>query len=187
MFKIHERVSHFQSTSGDCSSPLSYPIEVIIIVVCCLLGLAWAIYNIFQVEKINVRGGFNGETATNPKHLTSHQENTLLELGDKISEVNVSICRAPKNSWKQNIQSVSSSSSLCSSLSLSWLNKEYGLQLPSWLEQLFQSSVESSEWSSQPEPTTELHTVLMDPSHQPSELPIRLVVLWDSLSFQSVS
>lgn len=98
MFKIHERVSHFQSTSGDCSSPLSYPIEVIIIVVCCLLGLAWAIYNIFQVEKINVRGGFNGETATNPKHLTSHQENTLLELGDKISEVNMSICRAPKNS-----------------------------------------------------------------------------------------
>lgn len=130
MFKIHERVSHFQSVSGDCSSPLSYPVEVIIIVVCCLLGLAWAIFNIFQVEKINVRGGYNGETATNPKHLSSHQENTLLELGDKISEVIVPLFRAPKNSSKQNIQSVSSSSSLCSSSSPSSPNKEYGLQLP---------------------------------------------------------
>jgi hypothetical protein len=88
MFKIHERMEHFQSGSSgsSCNSPMSYPVEVIVIVVCCLLGIVWAIYNIFQVEKIKVRGGQPGDSTT--KQLTTHQENLLLELGDKISEVN---------------------------------------------------------------------------------------------------
>ena len=89
MFKIHERVEHFQSStggSGNCGSPWSYPVEVIVIVVCCLLGIAWAVYNIFQVEKIRVRGASN-EVSPNGKSLSPHQENLLLELGDKISEV----------------------------------------------------------------------------------------------------
>jgi hypothetical protein len=89
MFKIHERISHLQGSTGDsgCSSPMSYPVEVIVIVVCCLLGIVWAIYNIFEVERINVRGGYNGDTHSNAKHLTPHQEGLLVELGDKISEV----------------------------------------------------------------------------------------------------
>jgi hypothetical protein len=87
MFKIHERLEHFQSgsSSSSCHSPLSYPVEVIVIVVCCLLGIIWAIYNIFQVEKIKVRGGQVGDS--NIKSLTAHQEDLLLELGEKISEV----------------------------------------------------------------------------------------------------
>lgn len=84
MFEIHERMSHLQAGSS-CSASMSYPVEVIVIVVCCLLGIAWAIYNVFEVERINVRGGYNGETHSNAKALSQHQESLLIELGDKIS------------------------------------------------------------------------------------------------------
>jgi cell division septal protein FtsQ len=57
---------------------------VILIVVCCLLGIIWAIYNIFQVEKIKVRGGVQ-PSDSQIKPLNSLQEELLLELGDKIS------------------------------------------------------------------------------------------------------
>lgn len=86
MFKIHERVAEHLQAASSCNSPWSYPLEIIVIVVCCLLGIAWAIYNIFKVEQINVRGGYNGDITTNPKALTSHQESLLIELGHKISE-----------------------------------------------------------------------------------------------------
>jgi hypothetical protein len=97
MFQIHNRLEHFQSTSSGsgCTSPMSYPAEVIVIVVCCLLGIIWAIYNVFQVEKIKVRGGYTGDS--NVKPLNAHQEELLLELGDKISEVSHPLCRAPRS------------------------------------------------------------------------------------------
>lgn len=82
MFEIHQREYHLA-----CASLMSYPAEIITIVVCCVLGVAWAIYNIFEVEQINVRGGFNGELHPSAKALTKRQESLLLELGDKISEV----------------------------------------------------------------------------------------------------
>lgn len=90
-------LEHLQ-VSSSCNSPMSFPVEVIVIVVCCLLGIVWAIYNIFEVEKINVRGGYNGDTTGNPKALTRHQEDLLIELGYKISEVLIYPCRAPRNS-----------------------------------------------------------------------------------------
>lgn len=86
MFKIHERVAEHLQASASCNSPMSFPVEVIVIVVCCLLGIAWAVYNIFEVESINVRGGYNGDTVGNPKALSQRQESLLVELGHKISE-----------------------------------------------------------------------------------------------------
>ena len=68
MFKINERVQHFQTTyieSGDCQSAMSYPVEIIVIVVCCLIGMIWAVFNIWEVEKINVRRGFIGSNEGN--------------------------------------------------------------------------------------------------------------------------
>jgi hypothetical protein len=77
---------------------MNFPVEVIVIVVCCLLGIAWAVYNIFEVERINVRGGYSGDISANPKALTPRQESLLIELGDKISEVFVVLSRALRNS-----------------------------------------------------------------------------------------
>ena len=82
---------------GSCSSPWSYPVEVIVIVVCCLLGIIWAIYNIFQVEKIKVRGSSLRNSQSGVKALSPQQEGLLLELGDKIQEVCLNLSRAQKS------------------------------------------------------------------------------------------
>lgn len=146
MFKIHERLTHFQSGSSgsSCNSTLTYPIEVIIIVVCCLLGIAWAIYNIFQVEKIKVRGGFTGDSSVKP--MSPRQEELLLELGDKISEVDNVLFRAPKSFSDQSTQFASSSLLSCSSSSLSLPSRESGPPSHSSSEQLSPSSAVSSGW-----------------------------------------
>ena len=65
---------------------MNFPVEVILIVVSCLLGIAWAVYNIYEVERINVRGGYSGDISINPKALTPKQESLLIEFGYKISE-----------------------------------------------------------------------------------------------------
>jgi hypothetical protein len=70
------------------------------------LGIAWAVYNIFQVEKIKVRGG-QQTSDSNIKPLNSRQEELLLELGDKISEVIYVLFRAPKSFLKQSTASAS--------------------------------------------------------------------------------
>jgi len=146
-------LEHFQTAgNGGCVSPLSYPIEVIIIVVCCLLGIVWAVFNIINVEKINVRGA---SKATN-SNITEEQESTLLELGAKISNVLIFSFRVPKNSSNKNTLSASFSQLWCSSSSFSLLNKDYGLPLHSLLVQLSPLFVVSSEWSLPHAPTTEL-------------------------------
>jgi hypothetical protein len=82
---------------------------VIVIVVCCLLGIIWAIYNIYQVEKIKVVGG-QQPSDPNIKPLTLRQEEVLLELGAKISEVRHVTLRAQRSFSKQNTPFASSSS-----------------------------------------------------------------------------
>lgn len=96
MFEINERITHLQT--ADCQSPLSFPLEVIIIVVCCLLGIIWAVVNILAVEQINVKTGNIGDGRKSVGGVTQEQENLLLELGHKISEVLVRVFRALRNS-----------------------------------------------------------------------------------------
>ena len=89
MFKIHEHVEHLQTVwaeSGDCQGIMSYPVEVIVIVVCCLIGIIWAVVNIWQVEQISIRKRFIGDGYRNVSDIAPEQENLLLELGHKISE-----------------------------------------------------------------------------------------------------
>jgi hypothetical protein len=56
-------------------------------VVCCLLGLIWAVVNIHFIEKINVRTGFIDDNVRSHGVITKEQEDMLLDLGHKISEV----------------------------------------------------------------------------------------------------
>ena len=87
MININERVMHFQNSVGGCSAPMSYPVEIIVIVVCCLLGIIWAVYNIYKVEQINVRSRLvdNYNSYNQKSVINQHQENLLLEIGHKIS------------------------------------------------------------------------------------------------------
>ena len=54
MFRINDRFQHLFLTGGSCHGVMSYPAEVIVVAVCCLLGIVWAIVQIVAVEKIDV-------------------------------------------------------------------------------------------------------------------------------------
>lgn len=54
MFRINDRFQHLFLTGGSCHGVMSYPAEVIVVAVCCLLGIIWAIVQIVAVEKIDV-------------------------------------------------------------------------------------------------------------------------------------
>ena len=90
MFKINERVEHLQVAwiEGDgCASTMSYPVEIIVIVVCCLIGIIWAVVNIWQVEKISVSRRYIGDDYRNVgNNISQEQQFQLLELGHRISE-----------------------------------------------------------------------------------------------------
>lgn len=90
MFEIHNRFNHFQAStgsSGSCQSPLSFPVEVIIIVACCFAGIIWAIVNILLVERIDVLRGFTGYGDREGQDIDIKQKNLLLLIGRKISSV----------------------------------------------------------------------------------------------------
>jgi len=56
MLKMNRRFNHLQDAlSSVCSAPLNFTFESIIIAICCVLGLIWAIYNMTLVLKINVK------------------------------------------------------------------------------------------------------------------------------------
>jgi hypothetical protein len=56
---------------------------VIIVVVCCVLGLIWALINLLSVSKIDVEKGITGyeEEGEAWHEIPNHQKNLLLELG----------------------------------------------------------------------------------------------------------
>ena len=85
MFRINDRFEHLLLTGGACSGSLSYATEVIIISVCCLLGIIWAIIQILSVEKIDVVGdvGIGGRPLK--ETLPLEQRRFLKHIGDKIS------------------------------------------------------------------------------------------------------
>ncbi len=87
MWRVNDRFEHMQAVSASsCSSILSYPLEVIIIVACCLVGILWGIFHIIAVEKIDVEGdvGYDGLHAKSSVNV--YQRNSLLDLGHKISD-----------------------------------------------------------------------------------------------------
>jgi len=57
---------------------------VIVVCVCCVLGLLWAAYNVVLVRKINVEQGSDGESESLVGDIPEGQKQLLLELGEKI-------------------------------------------------------------------------------------------------------
>lgn len=47
--------------NAACRAPLSFTWEWIIIIVCCVLGLLWALFCMSLVFKINVKKGVTGD------------------------------------------------------------------------------------------------------------------------------
>jgi hypothetical protein len=89
MFEIHERIYHLQGGNGSsaCQSILSFPWEIIIITILCLIGIIWAVINFLLVEKISVQKGLVGDGVKNRGVISAQQESLLLDLGHKISDV----------------------------------------------------------------------------------------------------
>ena len=62
MLKINHRFDHLiEAFNTVCRAPLSFAWQWIIIIVCCVLGLLWAAYNIMLVLQIDVRKGITGD------------------------------------------------------------------------------------------------------------------------------
>lgn len=90
MLKLNHRFNHLvEAVNSACSAPLTFQWEWIIIIACCVLGLIWAVYNIFLVLQIKVGKGITGdrEDDNRGKDIPQHQKDLLIELGEKISEV----------------------------------------------------------------------------------------------------
>ncbi len=90
MLKLNHKFEHLQEVlNSACRAPVTFTWQWIIIIVCCVLGLIWAAYNIWLVLKINVREGITGDKEDDAKRsdISQHQKDLLIELGVKISEV----------------------------------------------------------------------------------------------------
>jgi len=90
MLKLNHRFEHLAETwNTACRAPLSFTWEWIIIIVCCVLGLLWALFCMSLVFKINVKKGVTGDKKDDESRqdIPEHQKELLIELGQKISEV----------------------------------------------------------------------------------------------------
>ena len=85
MFRINDRFQHFLLTGSSCHGPWSYPVEVIVIAVCCLIGIIWAVVQILAVEKIDVINDTGLPRDEAKGQLTYDQRNFIKHIGDKIS------------------------------------------------------------------------------------------------------
>ncbi len=43
-----------------CTAPLDFTSVIIVVIVSCVLGLIWALYNVILVNRIDVRRGYDG-------------------------------------------------------------------------------------------------------------------------------
>jgi uncharacterized protein HemX len=73
--------------SSDCLGSLDYSASIAVIIVSCVLGLAWAVVNFIQVRKINVEGSGDTSTGQLVENISEEQRKLLIELGDKIANV----------------------------------------------------------------------------------------------------
>ena len=53
-------IANLALDEATCQAPLGMTVSTILIVVCCILGLIWAIYNFLLVKRINVETGADG-------------------------------------------------------------------------------------------------------------------------------
>ena len=70
-----------QAAEEDCYGPYDFSTTIIVVVICCVLGLLWAAYNVILVRKINVEQGTDGESESLVGDIPEGQKQLLLELG----------------------------------------------------------------------------------------------------------
>ncbi len=90
MLKLNHKFDHLvEVLNSACKAPFDFSLQWIIIIVCCVLGLLWAAYNIWLVLKIDVKKGITGDQEDDARRndISQHQKDLLIELGEKISEV----------------------------------------------------------------------------------------------------
>lgn len=69
-------------SGSDCQAPLSFTGSTWAIVVSCLLGMAWAVYNYKLVKRIHIEDMQEIELEEKSSFtITGHQQKLLLEIG----------------------------------------------------------------------------------------------------------
>lgn len=50
------------ASDAQCQAPMTFGAVTAVVIVCCVLGLLWALVNVYQVSKIDVEKGEDGES-----------------------------------------------------------------------------------------------------------------------------
>lgn len=81
------------SLDSSCYGTFDFTTTIIVIIVSCVLGIAWALFNFLQVKSINVINNTSESSRQLVNEVTEEQRKLLIELGDKISNVLDVLCR----------------------------------------------------------------------------------------------
>ena len=76
-----------------CEAPLTFSSVIILVVISCVLGLLWAAFNFRSVKKINVESDQDAESDSLIGGVTERQRKLLIELGEKISNVQIDLTK----------------------------------------------------------------------------------------------
>jgi hypothetical protein len=88
------------ATASDalCLGVFDYTTTIVVIILSCVLGIAWAIVNYVLVKRIDVSDETHTAHGTLINDITPEQRKLLIELGDKISNVITDLFREPSSS-----------------------------------------------------------------------------------------
>jgi hypothetical protein len=64
--------------AAECQGSLDMGSTVLLVVVCCALGIVWAVFNFIQVKKIDVEKGFDGESDSLVGDIPEEQKKLLI-------------------------------------------------------------------------------------------------------------
>ena len=73
--------------STECYGAFDFTTNTVIILVSCVLGIAWAVFNFIQVKKVDVLGNNGTSRDELVEKVTEKQRKLIVELGDKIANV----------------------------------------------------------------------------------------------------
>lgn len=88
-----EYVGVTATDSTDCYGSFDFPTSIIIIIISCVLGLVWAVFNFIEVRKINVEDSGSSSSGQLVENVSEEQRKLLVELGDKIANVSFFLFR----------------------------------------------------------------------------------------------
>lgn len=71
-------IANLAAGQDGCEAPMSFSTVTIIVIVCCALGLLWALFNVSQVNKIDVESGNDGESESLVGDIPEEQKKALI-------------------------------------------------------------------------------------------------------------